>query len=468
MQAIKKGYAFDDVLIRPRYSEISPRDTVVATRFSRNIKLNIPIVSANMDTVTEWKMAHFMAQAGGIGIIHRWCSIEEEAEMARKVKRIESAIIDVPYTINANVMTKDASDLMSKRGVSGFPVVDEKKRVIGIITKSDIQFAKSLSVSVKGLMTEKVITAKRGISMEEAKKILIENRIEKLPLMNEDRTLSGLITLKDINRSKNENAAKDIKGRLLVGAAIGSKDEALPRAEALVEAGADVLVIDIAHGHSKAEIETIKLIRKKFPDIEIGGGNVATREGVRDLIRAGADAVKVGIGPGAACTTRTVTGVGVPQLSAIIECSKEAKKYHIPVIADGGIKNSGDVAKAIGAGASTVMIGSLLAGTDESPGEYELEDGKAYKRYRGMASREATEDKMRLDGNDENSYRVPEGKPGKVFYKGAANKVLWEIVGALRQSMGYVGAKTLPNFARKAQFKESSAAGLKESQTRLE
>ena len=466
---IRKAYTFDDVLIKPGYSEISPRDTVVAARFSRNIKLNIPIVSANMDTVTEEKMAHFMARAGGIGIIHRWFSIEEEAEMVRKVKRSENAVIDDPYSISPDAKISEAAKIMQSLKISGLPVVDKDKKIVGIITRRDILFSENRDGPVKSIMTKKVITASVGISLKEAKKILCVHKVEKLPLVDRDSHLLKLITFKDIlDQESYSAAAKDKKGRLLVGAAVGSKDDALPRAEALVEAGADVLVIDIAHGHSKVEIDTIKLIRKKFPNIEIVGGNVATREAVHDFIRAGVDAVKVGIGPGSGCTTRTVTGVGVPQLSAIIECAKEAKKYYVPVIADGGIKNSGDVAKALGAGASTVMIGNLLAGTDESPGEYELEDGKAYKKYRGMASREATEDKMRLDGNDENSYRVPEGKPGKVFYKGAASKVLWEIVGALRQSMGYVGAKTLPLFARKVKFNEISAEGLKESQTRLE
>src|SRR3989344_552416 len=462
---MREGYTFDDVLLEPQRSGVfSRKDVTTRSQFSRGIFLNAPVVSANMDTVTEYRMARFMAESGGIGIIHRFLPIAAQAEEVRKVKRAENVVIDDPYTVNADQNVADAERIMKEKGVSGLPVLDSDGRIAGIITRRDILFAENLGKKVSEAMTKKVITAKAGTTLSEAKKILFRHRIEKLPLADKSGKLRGLITLKDIlKRANGESASKDKKGRLLVGAALGVKDDTLERAKALLDAGADVLVVDIAPGHNERALNAIKLLKKKFKGGEIVGGNVATPKGAIDLIKAGADAVKVGIGPGAACTTRIVTGVGVPQLTAVLECARAAEKYKIPAIADGGIRNSGDFSKALAAGASTVMIGSLFAGTDESPGDYVLEDGVGYKFYRGMASRDAADDKTKIDGGHDGAYRAPEGKSGKVSYRGRAKNVLDDLIAGLRSSMSYLGAKNLREFQKNAKFIKITQAALRES-----
>ena len=462
---IKETYTFDDVLLLPRRSKIfSRKDVSLVTQFSRNISLNIPIVSANMDTVTESRMARFMAEAGGLGIIHRFLTIDRQCEEVRKVKRAENVVIEDPYTISKEKSVEDAAKFMNEYGISGLPVLDEKEKVIGIITKKDILFTDSRDKKVWEVMTKKVIFASPKISQERAKKILFEHRIEKLPLISSGGFLKGLITLKDILRKSSSNTTShDKRGRLLVGAAIGVKEDTIDRTRALLEEGVDVLVLDIAHGHNERALNTIKLLKKKFPGAEIVGGNVATPLGTLDLIKAGADAVKVGIGPGAACITRIVTGVGVPQLTAVLETSKISKKYNVPIIADGGIRNSGDLSKALAAGAHTAMIGSLFAGCEESPGEYILEDGASFKLYRGMASRDASKEKIRLDGIQDDLSRAPEGKSGKVPFKGKAKSVVDDLIGGLRSSMSYLGAKNLEEFRKNAEFIRIGQAGLRES-----
>ncbi len=468
---IIETYTFDDVLLKPRRSGVlSRKDVNVEVQFSRNIKLRMPIVSANMDTVTEARMARFMAEAGGIGIIHRFLSIEKQAEAVRKVKRAENVIIEDPYVIYETNTISEAGKIMAEKGISGLPVLNSLNKIAGIITKKDILFSENKDSKVAEGMTKKVILGHPRISLKEAKKILFKYRIEKLPLAGKNLKLKGLITLKDILKVEaGEKSAKDKKGRFVVGAALGVKEETAERARALLDAGADVLVLDIAHGHNERALQTIKLLKKKFKGVEIVGGNVATARGAYDLIRAGADAVKIGIGPGAACTTRIVTGVGVPQISAILETAVVAKKYHVPLIADGGIRTSGDFAKALAAGASTVMIGSLLAGTDESPGDYVFEDGAGYKHYRGMASRDASAEKIKIDsGGSPTStnydfYRVPEGKSGKVSYRGRAQNIIDDLMAGLRSSMSYLGAKTLHDFQKNAEFIRITSAGLRES-----
>jgi len=456
---MREGYTFDDVLLEPQRSGVfSRKDVNTRAKFSKNITLNTPIVSANMDTVTEHRMARFMAEGGGIGIIHRFLSIERQANEVRRVKRAENVVIEDPYTINAESDVSGAERVMSEKGVSGLPVLNSSGKVVGIITRRDILFTEEKNKKVSDAMTKKVITGNPKIVLSAAKKILFAHRIEKLPLVDRVGKLRGLITLKDILKQGNGKlASKDKKGRFLVGAALGVKSDTLERAKALLDAGADALVLDIAHGHNERALETVRLLKKKFKGAEIIGGNVATSKGTIDLIKAGADAVKVGIGPGAACTTRIVTGVGVPQLTAILECAKAAAKYKVPIIADGGIRNSGDFSKAFAAGASAVMIGSLLAGTDESPGEYIFEEGVGYKLYRGMASREAAPNA----GDD--MYRAPEGKSGKVPYRGRAKNVLDDLIAGLRSSMSYLGAKNLREFQKNAKFIKITSAALRES-----
>ncbi len=479
---MREGLTFDDVLLIPKKSRVfSRKDVSLKTLFSKNIELSAPIVSANMDTVTESRMARFLAESGGIGIIHRFISIEQEAEEVKKVKRAENIIIDDPYTILPHQTVYEARMLMSHDGVSGLLVVDsagssagERKKLIGIVTARDILFEKNENRKVSEVMTKKVITAPVNISPSRAKEILHKYRIEKLPLVSKSGVIKGLITSKDIlKKSQNPIASKDKRGRLLVGAAVGVKEDALARTKALLDAGADAIVIDIAHGHNMRAVEMTKILKKKFKGIELVAGNVATAEGAIDLIKAGADAVKVGIGPGAACTTRVVTGVGVPQLTAIADCVKSASKFEVPIIADGGVKNSGDFSKALAAGASTVMIGSLFAGTDEAPGEYIIEDGVAYKLYRGMASRDAAEDKIKLDASTslgasggDGFSRNPEGKAGRVSYRGSAKNVVGDLIGGLRSSMSYLGAKNLKEFAKNAEFIKITQASFKEGQAR--
>ncbi len=466
---IKESFAFDDVLLVPKRSGVfSRKDVILETKFSKNISLKSPLVSANMDSVTESRMARFMAESGGIGVIHRFLPIEKQADEVRKVKRAESALIEEPYTILADAPVEDAEKIMNEYGISGLPVLGSDGKVAGIITRRDVLFCENLRIKVSSAMTKKIISGKPKILLPEAKKLLFEHRIEKLPLVDSKGKLKGLMTLKDILRSESvAYASKDKKGRLLVGAAIGVKNDTEERARALLDAGADVLVIDIAHGHNERALDTVKLLKRKFSGVDIVGGNVATAAGAIDLIKAGADSIKVGIGPGAACTTRIVTGVGVPQFSAILETAEACRKYNIPAIADGGIRNSGDFAKALAAGASSAMIGSLLAGTDEAPGEYILEEGASYKLYRGMASRDASNDKKHMDAETgagaDGFYRAPEGKSGKVYYRGRAKNILDELTAGLKSSMSYLGAKNLAEFRKNAEFVRITPSGLKES-----
>lgn len=466
MKHIREGLTFNDVLLVPTRSAIrSRKDVSTQTQFSRSIVLNTPIVSANMDTVTEARMARFMAQVGGLGIIHRFLPIDRQAEEVRIVKRAENVVIDDPFAVGPSMPVYEVEKAMNLHGISGMPVIDGARKVIGIVTRRDILFAEKKNGIVKDIMTKKVITASHRVTLQQAKKVLFAHRIEKLPLVDSHGVLRGLITLKDMLREGLPSfASKDSRGRLMVGAAVGVKEETVDRTKALLDAGADVIVLDIAHGHNKRASDMIRLLKKKFPGIEIVGGNIATASGAEDLIRAGADAIKVGVGPGAACTTRIVTGVGVPQLTAIMDTSPVCKKHKIPCIGDGGIQSSGDLAKAIAAGSDTVMIGSLLAGCDEAPGEYMLEDGVGYKLYRGMASRDAGESKMQFDGSLlDGAYRAPEGKSGKVPYRGNGTKLIDELVAGLRSSMSYLGAKTIGEFQKNAEFVRITPAGLRES-----
>lgn len=473
--SIREGLTFDDVLLLPRHSAVfSRKDASTKAPLSRHITLNTPLVSANMDTVTESGMARAMAQMGGIGIIHRFLSIERQVEEVRKVKRAENVIIEDPFTVHPDMTLGDAKNFMRREATSGVLVVKEmngKKQLVGILTRRDLLFETDDKQKVSSLMSSDLITARPDITLAKAKNILHDHRIEKLPLTTKDGTLVGLITLKDIVAlMQNPTSSKDKKGRLMVGAAVGVKADTVDRTRELLQAGADVIVIDVAHGHNSRAIETTKLLRKTFGStIELIAGNIATAQAAHDLAKAGADGLKVGIGPGAACTTRIVTGVGVPQLTAIIDVAKEAKKLGIPFIADGGIKNSGDLSKALAAGADTAMIGNLLAGTKESPGEYILDRGVAYKYYRGMASYEATAEKVRIDatnlpaGEHDGFFRSPEGASGRVPYRGDASMVITDLVAGLRSSMSYLGARTLKEFQGNAEFIRQSAAGQRES-----
>ncbi len=468
-----EGITFDDVLIMPAYSEVLPSETDVSTYFTRKIRLNIPIVSAAMDTVTEAKMAIAMAQLGGIGVIHRNMDIDAQAEEVDKVKRSESGMILKPITVHPDARLQEALDLMAKYKISGVPVVDKDGKLVGILTNRDIRFVTDTSIPVREVMTkDNLITVKEEVSLEEAKRILHEHRIEKLLVVDEEFKLKGLITVKDIMKKiKYPNASKDKYGRPMVAAAVGVGKDAFDRAKALVDAGVDVLVIDTAHGHSKKVLDTLEKLRERFPDVQIVAGNIATGEAAKALIERGADAVKVGVGPGSICTTRVVTGVGVPQITAILEVYRVAREYGVPVIADGGIKYSGDITKAIAAGADTVMIGSLLAGTDESPGEIVLYQGRSYKVYRGMGSLEAMRKGKSRDRyfQDEESYEgsgaklVPEGIEGRVPYRGSVMQMVPLLVGGLRAGMGYAGCRTIEELKRKAKFIKITTAGLRES-----
>lgn len=465
---IREGLTFDDVLLIPRKSAVySRKDVDTTARLTPRISLHIPLVAANMDTVTEGKMARALAQMGGIGIIHRFLSIERQAEEVRRVKRAENVVIDDPVTITPDETLGKVRRIIHQEEISGIPVVRErrgKKRLVGIITARDLLFETDDRKKVSEVMTKDVVTASSDVSLETARELLHLHRIEKLPLVDKDGMLMGLITLGDIlKRITNPYAAKDKKGRLLVGAAIGIKEDVLPRTEALLAEGADVIVVDVAHGHNERAIATVRLLKKTFgPLIEVIAGNIATAQAAEDLIKAGADGLKVGIGPGAACTTRIVTGVGVPQLTAIMDVAKVTRRRDVPMIADGGVRNSGSFSKALAAGAHTVMIGNLLAGCDESPGEYITDRGVAYKYYRGMASHEATAEKRRLDGT-EASAPTPEGASGRVAYRGEARMVVDDLVGGLRSSMSYLGARDLDQFAKNAQFIRMSRAGFEES-----
>jgi len=465
MRIKKRALTFEDVLLVPQHSTVLPKEVDVSTRFTRNVTLNIPIVSAAMDTVTEFKAAIAMARLGGIGVIHKNMDIESQVLQVKKVKKSESGIIIDPIFISPDASVGEADAMMAEYKISGVPVVDEHKKLIGIITNRDMRFITDMSMRVAEVMTPApLITAPKGTTLEEATKVLQKHKIEKLPIVEEDGTLAGLITIKDIEKKEQyPNANKDQFGRLRVAAAIGVGQ--LERARALVEAGVDVIVLDSAHGHSQGIIDTLKMIKKEL-DVDVVAGNIATAAAAEDLIAAGADAVKVGIGPGSICTTRIVAGVGVPQISAIDEVAQAANKHGVPVIADGGIKYSGDIAKALAVGASSVMLGSALAGTYEAPGEMIIYNGRQFKEYRGMGSigamTKGSTDRYFQEGTAADKL-VPEGIEGRVPYRGKIANVIHQMIGGLRSSMGYCGSKDIPTFWEKAEFVEITTAGLKES-----
>ncbi len=464
---IGEAITYDDVLLVPAKSSVIPRDVDVSTRLTKNIRLNIPLLSAAMDTVTESEMAIALAREGGIGIIHKNLSIERQAEEVDKVKRSESGMIMNPVTLTAEKTVGDVLDLMTKFSVSGIPIVADGK-LVGILTNRDLRFQPNRNLKVADVMTStNLVTAPLGTTLEEAEVILQKHKIEKLPVVDKSGKLKGLITFKDIQKKKRyPNACKDKHGRLRVGAAVGVTPDTIERVEALVRAGVDVVIIDTAHGHSKGVIEMVKRVKSKF-SIDVIAGNVGTAEAVRDLIKAGADCIKIGIGPGSICTTRVVAGVGVPQVTAIMNCSAMARKFSIPVIADGGIKQTGDIAKAIAAGADSIMIGGLFAGLQESPGEKILYEGRTYKMYRGMGSvdamKEGSKDRYFQDVEDDVQKLVPEGIEGRVPFKGELSATVYQMVGGLRAAMGYCGAENISAMKKKAQFMKMSDAGLRES-----
>ncbi|SHE52255.1 inosine-5'-monophosphate dehydrogenase [Marinitoga hydrogenitolerans DSM 16785] len=465
----RETLTFDDVLLLPKYSEVTPSLIKTNSLLVKNIYLNTPFLSAAMDTVTESSMAKAMAHLGGIGIIHKNLSIEEQAHEIEKVKKSENGIIYDPVTISPDTTIFKAEAIMHDYKIGGLPVVNEDNKLLGILTNRDMRFEKDSNKKAKDLMTpfKKLIVASPHITIKEAKEILHENKIEKLPIINEKQELIGLITIKDIvSVMEHPNASRDNKGRLLVGAAIGISD-ALERATALINANVDIIVLDSAHGHSKNIIETIKLLKSKFPETPIIAGNIATEEASKDLIKAGADALKVGIGPGSICTTRVVAGIGVPQLTAIMDVVKIAKKYNIPVIADGGIRYSGDIVKALAAGANTVMLGSLFAGTEEAPGETILYQGRKYKTYRGMGSisamKKGSKDRYFQENITNTDKLVPEGVEGMVPYKGKVKEIVYQLLGGLKSGMGYIGAKDIDDLHEKAEFIKITSSSIKES-----
>lgn len=462
----KEGLTFDDVLLVPRKSEILPRDADVSTSLSASVKLNIPLISAGMDTVTEAALAIAIAREGGIGIIHKNMSIAQQAEEVDRVKRSESGVITNPFYLTPDHHVYDAEELMGKYRISGVPICDEHGKLVGILTNRDLRFVHDYSIKIKEVMTrDNLVTAPVGTTLQEAEVILQKHKIEKLPLVDDTNTLKGLITIKDIEKAiQFPNAAKDKHGRLLAGAAVGISKDTFERAEALVKAGIDVLVVDTAHGHHINIIKTVRQLRDAYPDLTIVAGNVATAEGTRELIEAGASAVKVGIGPGSICTTRVVAGIGVPQITAIYDCATVAREYNVPIIADGGIKYSGDITKALAAGASAVMLGSLFAGTEESPGESEIFQGRRYKSYRGMGSIGAMKEGSKDRYFQENETKlVPEGIEGRVPYKGPLKDTIHQLIGGLRAGMGYCGAATLEELRNETQFVRITGAGLRES-----
>ena len=465
-QIVGEGITFDDVLLVPAYSEVTPNMVDLSTYLTKKIKLNIPMMSAGMDTVTEYRMAIAMARQGGIGIIHKNMSIEAQADEVDKVKRSENGVITDPFYLSPEHTLEDANNLMAKFRISGVPIVTEDKKLVGIITNRDLKFETDFSKKIKESMTsEGLVTAKEGITLSEAKEMLAKARKEKLPIVDDNYVLKGLITIKDIEKQiKYPSSAKDSQGRLLCGAAVGITSNVMDRVAALVEAKVDVIVIDSAHGHSKNIIETVKKIKAAYPDLQVIAGNIATGAAAKALIEAGVDAVKVGIGPGSICTTRVVAGIGVPQITAIMDCYEVAKEYGIPVIADGGIKFSGDMTKAIAAGANVCMMGSIFAGCDESPGTFELFQGRKYKVYRGMGSIAAMENGSKDRYFQTNAKKlVPEGVEGRVAYKGTVEDTVFQLVGGIRSGMGYCGAPTIEALKENGKFVKISAASLKES-----
>ncbi len=462
---LKQAYTFDDVLLVPNKSEVLPREVKLNTNLTKSIKLNIPIMSAGMDTVTESKMAIAIAREGGIGIIHKNMSIEAQALEVDRVKRQENGVITDPFYLSPENTIEEAQQLMSRYRISGVPVTSNGK-LVGIITNRDIVFETDYTKKISEVMTkEGLVTAPENTTIEEAKELLKKHKIEKLPLVDKDNNLKGLITIKDIEKAiKFPNAAKDSQGRLLCGAAVGVTGDMMERIEALVKAAVDVVVVDTAHGHSKGVLDAVRKIKEAYPKLQVIAGNIATAEAAKDLIEAGADCIKVGIGPGSICTTRVVAGVGVPQLTAIMDCAEVAKEYGVPVIADGGIKYSGDIVKALAAGASVVMMGSMFAGCEEAPGEIEIYQGRSYKVYRGMGSIGAmncgSKDRYFQEGNKK---LVPEGVEGRVPFRGAVSDTIYQLLGGLRSGMGYLGAENLKVLAETATFVVQSSAGLRES-----
>jgi IMP dehydrogenase len=464
---LREALTFDDVLLVPGESEILPKSVQTATRLTRNIQLNIPIVSAAMDTVTEAKMAIAMAAEGGIGFIHKNMTVERQAAEVVRVKKYESAVVGDPVTIEPEARLAAAVALMREHGISGIPVT-RKGKLVGILTNRDLRFEKNLDQRVEQVMTKELVTAREGVTIEAAKELLHRHRIEKLPVVNEAFELKGLITIKDIEKiQKHPHAAKDRLGRLLCGAAVGVGPDREARVAALLKAGVDVVAVDTAHGHSRGVIDAVRDTKANFKGLELVAGNVATAEAADALCRAGVDAVKVGVGPGSICTTRVVAGVGVPQITAVDECSRAAEKHGIPIISDGGVKYSGDVVKALAAGAASVMIGSVLAGTEEAPGEVILYQGRSYKSYRGMGSigamKEGSKDRYFQSDIAEAEKLVPEGIEGRVPYKGSVAMNVFQLVGGLKSGMGYVGARDIPELRRKARFIRITSSGLRES-----
>ena len=464
---VKEGLTFDDVLLIPQKSEIIPSQIDIKTKLTKDIELNIPLMSASMDTVTESKMAISMARQGGIGIIHKNMSIEEQASEVDRVKRSESGVIVDPFSLSKGHTIQDADNIMARYKISGVPIVDENNILIGIITNRDIKFETDVTRRIEEAMTTKehLVTAREGITLEEAKDILGKHRIEKLPIVDEEGHLKGLITIKDIEKKiQYPNSAKDKKGRLLCGAGVGITNDLLERVDALYKAKVDIIVLDSAHGHSQNVINALKKVKAAYPDLPVIAGNVATAAGCEDLIKAGADCVKIGMGPGSICTTRVVAGIGVPQITAIMDCYEVSKKYGVPIIADGGIQYSGDIVKALAAGANVCMMGSMFAGTEESPGEIVLYAGRSYKTYRGMGSIAAME-----DGSKDRYFQsgqkklVPEGVEGMVAYKGKAEDIVFQMIGGIKSGMGYCGAPTIEQLQANAEFVKITAASLKES-----
>ncbi|GAA0126994.1 IMP dehydrogenase [Clostridium sp. ATCC 25772] len=463
---LKQAYTFDDVLLVPNKSEVLPKDVTLKTNLTKTIKLNMPLMSAGMDTVTEAKMAIAMAREGGIGIIHKNMSIEEQAAEVDTVKRQENGVITNPFYLYPNNTLEEADKVMARYRISGVPVIKEDNTLVGIITNRDMLFEKDFSRKIEEVMTkENLITAKEDTTLEEAKEILKAHKIEKLPLVDKNFKLKGLITIKDIEKVRiYPNAAKDVKGRLLCGAAVGVTKDMMERVDALVEAEVDVITIDTAHGHSKGVIDAVRTVKVKYPELQIIAGNVATPEATKELIEAGADCVKVGIGPGSICTTRVVAGVGVPQLTAVMDCVEEANKYGVPVIADGGLKYSGDIVKALAAGAKVCMMGSMFAGCEEAPGETEIYQGRKYKVYRGMGSLGAMAAGSKDRYFQEDSKKlVPEGVEGRLPFKGAVVDTIFQLMGGIRSGMGYLGSPTLQQLFETARFVVQTSAGLKES-----